>query len=205
MHTNTVSAELLGVINKVSSVKAFADFRLCGGTSLSLQIGHRISVDADFVTENTINKELLLKNILELFPNATDIYSGEFGLFLKVEGIKLDFLSWNIPFIRPAIKEEGISFLDIEDIAAMKIFAILQRGEKKDYMDIASLLNRYSLNQLISFYQERHKGSDAAVVLRFLNSFSDIEHQPEPLMLNALTWNKAKEILSRAIQDFISL
>lgn len=203
MHANTVSPQLLEIIKKVSANDSFSGFRLCGGTALALQIGHRISVDADFITESIKDKDLLLKNILQLFPNATDINTGAFGIFLKVDSIKVDFLSWDIPFIRDAVEDENIKFLSVEEIAAMKIFAILQRGEKKDYMDIASLLGIYSLKQIIDFYQERHKGSDAAVVIRYLSSYSDIENQPEPIMLNGLSWAGAKTKLADAILDFV--
>jgi hypothetical protein len=203
MHTNTVSPQLLEIINKVSANNAFDGFRLCGGTALALQIGHRISVDADFITESIEDKDLLLKNILQVFPHATDINTGAFGIFLKVDGIKVDFLSWDIPFIRPAVEEDNIKFLNIEEIAAMKIFAILQRGEKKDYMDIASLLSNYSLKQIIDFYLERHKGSDAALVIRYLSSYSDIENQPAPIMLNGISWLEAKSKLASAILDFV--
>jgi Nucleotidyl transferase AbiEii toxin, Type IV TA system len=203
MHTNTVSPQLLSIMHKVSNAEAFSDFRLCEGTALSLQIGHRLSVDADFITQSPIDKPNLIKLIIDTFPTATDIYSAEYGIFLKVHDIKVDFLSWNLPFIRPAIKLDGITTLHTEEIIAMKIFAILQRGEKKDYMDIATLLNQYSLNQIISFYQERHKGSDAAVVLRFLSSFSDIEKQPDPVMLNGLTWQDAKEVIISAVKNYL--
>jgi len=80
----------------------------------------------------------------------------------------------------------------------------MQRGEKKDYMDVASLLHEYSLKQMIGFYKERHKGSDDLTVLRFLTSYSDIEMQPEPEMLNGYTWDRCKHLLIGAVNSYIS-
>lgn len=203
MHLNTISPGLKKIIDQVFASNYFSEFRLCGGTGLSLQTGHRISVDADFVTENPIENDLVTSQILKTFKNATDIHRGELGVFFRIDSIKVDFLSWNLPFIRHAVLDNGWRLLHKEEIIAMKLFAILQRGEKKDYMDIASLLKDYSLSQMLSFYRERHKASDDAVVLRFLASYSDIEFQPLPEMLNGLSWEEAKSALARAIKQHL--
>lgn len=203
MHLNTISPDLKKIIENILANSSFNQFSLCGGTALSLQLGHRVSIDADFISERSFDSEELLKNILTAFPNTTDIHRGPFGLFLKINSIKVAFLSWNIPFIREVVKENNYRLLHTEEIIAMKLFAILQRGEKKDYMDIASLLKNYSLRQMLNFYQERHKGSDSSTVLRFLSSYSDIESQPEPSMLNSLSWEQSKEILASAIKDYL--
>ena len=163
-----------------------------------------MSDDADFVAQSITDKDNLQKDIALFFPNATDFHQGAFGLYLKVDGIKVDFLCWNLPFIRPAVLLDGISMLHIEEIIAMKLFAILQRGEKKDYMDIASLLETYTLKNMIDFFCERHKGYDGATVLRFLASYSDIENQPTPRMLNNLTWEESKMRLNSAIINYLT-
>jgi len=46
--TETVSPETLELIKILQADLIFSDFCLVGGTALSLQIGHRISVDIDF-------------------------------------------------------------------------------------------------------------------------------------------------------------
>jgi predicted nucleotidyltransferase len=47
----TVSELLLDVLKKLMADETFNDFVLVGGTALSLQLGHRISVDIDLFTE----------------------------------------------------------------------------------------------------------------------------------------------------------
>lgn len=204
LHWQTVSAELKEIILKISSVHDFSGFRLCGGTSLSLQTGNRISVDADFVCETYFDKNQVADIAEKTLSNVTDLYIGDFGVFLKSNGIKVDFLSWNIPHIRPAQIVENVSLLHVEEIAAMKLFAITRRGEKKDYIDIAYLLQTYSLSQIIGFYNERHPKNDPALVVKFLLSYADIEKQPEPNMLVNLNWTKAKEILTQSVKDYLT-
>ena len=49
---NTVSPLLLSILQDLMKASVFEDFRLVGGTSLSLQLGHRLSVDIDLFTDN---------------------------------------------------------------------------------------------------------------------------------------------------------
>lgn len=52
LHYNTVSSLLLSTLQDLMTVSVFNDFLLVGGTSLSLQLGHRQSVDIDLFTDN---------------------------------------------------------------------------------------------------------------------------------------------------------
>ena len=80
---------------------------------------------------------------------------------------------------------------------------LTRRGEKKDYYDLAVLLDRYSLEELFGFYHERHKGDDTSLLLRFLVSFSDIDQQPEPHRMNDMSWPMAKEKLVSSTKLFL--
>jgi len=50
-HYSTVRPELLDIIKQICADPFFKAYRLVGGTSVSLQIGHRASVDADFISD----------------------------------------------------------------------------------------------------------------------------------------------------------
>jgi Nucleotidyl transferase AbiEii toxin, Type IV TA system len=204
IYLETISNDLFTVIDSVSKIRTFENFRLGGGTALALQLGHRISVDADFFSEKDFDRNECIIAIQNAFENVHDIHSGTHGVFMKIGLIKLDFLTWQLPFIKPLIQLNNWPLIGPEEIAAMKIFAILNRGEKKDYVDIAALLQDYSLQQIISFYQLRHPKSDSSIVLRYLASYSDLDNQPMPQMLNGLTWLDAKQIIKNSIQNFIS-
>lgn len=51
LYYNTVNDLLKGCLMSLMAAKEFDSFRLVGGTSLSLQLGHRISVDIDLFTD----------------------------------------------------------------------------------------------------------------------------------------------------------
>ena len=45
----TIEPNTLELLNKLSQLSILSDMRLVGGTSLSLQYGHRKSVDLDYL------------------------------------------------------------------------------------------------------------------------------------------------------------
>ena len=51
----TVSPSLLEVLEVLMAMNTIKDHRLVGGTALSLQIGHRISVDIDLFSDKKIS------------------------------------------------------------------------------------------------------------------------------------------------------
>lgn len=51
LYYNTVNPLLRNALELIMQAEIFNDFRLVGGTSLSLQLGHRISVDLDLFTD----------------------------------------------------------------------------------------------------------------------------------------------------------
>jgi len=51
LHYTTVEPYTLELLKRLSSEPALKDYLLVGGTALSLQIGHRKSIDLDFVSD----------------------------------------------------------------------------------------------------------------------------------------------------------
>jgi hypothetical protein len=51
LHYNTVTPLLRKILAELMIADVFADFRLVGGTALSLHRGHRMSVDIDLFTD----------------------------------------------------------------------------------------------------------------------------------------------------------
>jgi Nucleotidyl transferase AbiEii toxin, Type IV TA system len=51
LYYNTVNENLKDVLHQVMSAVEFENFRLVGGTALSLQLGHRMSIDIDLFSD----------------------------------------------------------------------------------------------------------------------------------------------------------
>ncbi|MDR2839777.1 MAG: nucleotidyl transferase AbiEii/AbiGii toxin family protein, partial [Paludibacter sp.] len=146
MYYNTVSEQVLEYLQKLMANSAFDDFVLVGGTALSLQLGHRESVDIDFFTSEmygSIDMQNIKKVLLEMFEytewlheldERSMVYCLHIGKNRK-ETVKLD-LCYTEEFIRPIIEQDGVRIASLEDIAAMKLQAITSRKKRKDFWDI---------------------------------------------------------------------
>jgi len=165
LHLNTVSDLLWDSLNKLMSVKEFNSFRIVGGTSLSLQLGHRESIDIDLFTDSeygSIDFDKLENVLIETFPYVDKTSVGAVGMgksfFIgnnENELVKLD-LFYTDPFVFPCFIEQNIRFSSIEEVAAMKFEVIAQGGRKKDFWDVHELLETYTLDDLIGFYIKRN-------------------------------------------------
>lgn len=85
-------------------------------------------------------------------------------------------LSHQYPLIRPKVKKESIRMLSLEDIGAMKLNAITDNGTRfKDFMDMYVLLEHYSLQQLLTAYENKYPNVSRQIAVKALNYFDDIQ------------------------------
>lgn len=202
LHLETVEPATLGLLRELQESKLLKDCRLVGGTSLALQIGHRKSVDLDFfgrfdAMPEEIEEELRQYGDLQVRKN-----SGSIHLFV-LKGVHIDVVNFPFPWQKDIVEDDGLRLAHIEDIAAMKITAVIGRGTKKDFVDIATLLETYSLKQILSFYEAKYPNASSFMALKSLSYFEDAESQPMPYMFSSLSWEEAKERVLRAIQDSV--
>lgn len=62
--------------------------------------------------------------------------------------------------VKPPITEEGITYLSKEDIAAMKLNAIVNSGQRvEDFVDIYFSLEYFSIADMLSFFQTKYPGT----------------------------------------------
>jgi len=132
-------------------------FSLVEGTALSLLYGHRKSEDLDLFSNKSFDNDtitlVLEKKFKSKFDNRTS--TPRFGIFCFIDQVKVDIILHPHRVIRPELIVEDIRMYSAEDIIAMKIQAILGKGKKKDFWDVAELLNHYSVKDFIQFHKEK--------------------------------------------------
>jgi predicted nucleotidyltransferase component of viral defense system len=184
------------------------NFRLVGGTNLSLQLGHRQSIDIDLFTDIDFDINETANSLREKYPKA-DIRKTTFGITLYIKTLtdselKIDLMQTD-KFIRNIQIIENIRFAHIEDIAAMKLEAITSRNTKKDFYDISELLNFYSLEELLNFYSEKYPYNDIKQVLENITFFSeDCELDFEPKTFKDRDWLSVKYSITDAFNNYIN-
>lgn len=208
LYKQTTTPFLFETLENLMQWHELQNFRLVGGTGLSLQLGHRQSIDIDLFTDVEFNIQDLARMLKKRIPES-EIRILSFGLTIYIStsksmNLKIDLMETD-KYIRPEIIIEGIRFAHIEDIAAMKLEAITSQNTKKDFYDIAELLNHYTIDQLFSFYVERYPYNDIKQVLENFTFFSeDCELEFEPYSLNNADWLSVKFLLIDTFNDFVN-
>jgi predicted nucleotidyltransferase component of viral defense system len=175
------------------------DFYLAGGTGLALQLGHRKSYDFDFFSEERFNENKLFKKIISNLGDhqVQKTLADKISLFVVFDNeINVNFLYYRYPLIKPTIKTKYISLASLEDIAFMKLLAISERIEFKDYVDIYYILKRITLKKLIIFFEKKIKDVDVNFILKTLVDFEEVKIEP-------LEFMPSKKVNLEKIKKFI--
>ncbi|MDR2622897.1 MAG: nucleotidyl transferase AbiEii/AbiGii toxin family protein, partial [Dysgonamonadaceae bacterium] len=140
------------------------------------------------------------------FPSAyKHISTNSIGIFSYIENVKIDLIKYHFyPLIAPVVEEEGIRFFSNEDIMAMKVNAILRRAVKKDFWDIAELLEHYTVEEIINNYNKKFSSQMLLISIpRALTYFNDAEDSDEPVSLKGQNWIGVKTKIRDKINEFL--
>lgn len=86
-------------------------------------------------------------------------------LFCNIGPIKSDIVYHPFELLNPVEILDGIRMFSIEDVAAMKLFAICKRGTRKDFYDVWALLQHFDANQLADYFVEKY-GEDKLIFFK---------------------------------------
>ena len=200
LHFETIEPATLGLLKQLLALPELSGCRLVGGTALALQLGHRTSIDLDLFGNVTVAPEELIDALSIIGTLETRKNSGNIHLF-SLNGIKVDIVNFPFPWRQAPITDEGLRIAGLEDIAAMKVTAAIGRGTKKDFLDIATLLQYYSLPEILSFYESKYPNSSLFMAIKSLGYFEDAEADVMPKMFSSLTWPQAKDYIRKAIEQ----
>ncbi len=204
LHTTTVTGATLGLLKDLMQMPELNQFGLVGGTNLSLRFGHRLSIDLDFFTNEPFDTEDTYNLLEGQFPNILLASQSETMLFLYINDVKIDMVLLPYPYLNPLEEVEGIRLVSVEDIAAMKLSAIARRGVKKDFWDIAELLEIFSLAEMLEFYKAKYSSRDIFHLLRSLVYFDDAETQKDPDPIKKVAWNQIKSKVRSAVEGYVA-
>lgn len=85
----------------------------------------------------------------------------------------------------------------------MKLAAITGRGSRKDFVDLFFLLHEFSLQDMLSFYNQKYDDGSSFLVLKSLTYFNDAELDPQLPMLKKADWNKVKQSMVNSVDTFL--
>lgn len=198
LQLSTVDTTTLELLKKLMSLDEFLNMRLVGGTALALQIGHRRSTDLDLFGEIDFDDIDTFRTFANFDKVIALQRSKNINIF-SIDDVKVDFVNYSYPWLQNESFDEGIRLGSIEDIAGMKLAAITGRGSRKDFVDIYFLLQRFSLKELMSYYNRKYFDGSEYLVLKSLTYFEDADIDHEIDMIIDVSWTKIKDYILNSV------
>jgi hypothetical protein len=156
------------------------NFYLVGGTALALQIGHRRSVDFDLASRQPIDSFNLERQLMSrgfqiqrTFTATGDEYSA------LIQETKVTFFHFPFDVQHPLFWGKGkVTLPTIEDLAAMKAYALGRPSKWKDYVDLYFILKFHlQLDDVIQQTRRIFSGHFSAKLFREqLCYFEDMDY-----------------------------
>lgn len=201
LYYNTVNQTLKSILDFLMKADEFKDFCLVGGTALSLQLGHRVSIDIDLFTDVTYGSIDFQKidDFLEQNFSFTEHLSilPALGKSYRIGNSKTDFIKLDVfytdNFISKKVEKDSIRMANLKDIIAMKLEVIQNKGRKKDFWDLHKLLEKHNLSEMIDLHQKRYPyNHNRKLIINNLTDFSLAEQEPTPECLEGKYWEIIK-------------
>lgn len=176
---------------------------LAGGTALTLHLGHRLSEDLDFFTPKEFS-ELSLVAELKQKTNFTLERQAWQTIIGKIGPTKFSLFYYQYPLLKPFQKTDLVNLAGLEDIAAMKLHAISDRGSKKDFFDFYHLLKHFSIQQIFNFYNKKYGKLQEHKfhILKSLTYFEPADQEANLNLLNtSITWPQIKTFFENLVSS----
>lgn len=172
---------------------------LAGGSALALQLGHRYSFDFDFFSPTLFDPIKLSKNLKGIGLFRQTVAKG-ISLIGEFEGVKFSYFQYDYPLVTSTHQFLNVAVADIKDIAAMKLAALMDRGTKRDFVDIYALtVHGMSIQDMFASYDRKYKilETNRWSLVKSLSYFDDAEKDDMPRMLDtSITWERVKTFLA---------
>lgn len=198
------SRELLALIG-TDPPESLLGWTLAGGTGLALQLGHRRSEDFDFFRTDGMEARSLLQALAAISACET-LQSGERTLTVLAGSVKMSFFQVHDPFLFDSAPYRFFKVADQRDIALMKLLAITNRGSRKDFVDLYTILRDGPvLKDYFEWLPRKfgHSGLSDYQVLLSLTYFDDAEAEPMPEMLEPFDWAGCKAFFEREARALV--
>lgn len=197
-------------MDRVDGCNFIKNFYLAGGTALALLIGHRQSVDFDFFSLEKFSGAMILEELQKILigDECIEVKEQDSGtLILFINNVKISFFYYNHRLLSDTSKIlNNINLASLEDIFAMKLIAISQRGTKKDFIDLYFLLKSgFTIADTVDVLNKKYEKVkfNKMHILKSLVYFGDANMDLDPRMLKDVSWKDMKEYIKTESESFL--
>lgn len=202
LHYETIEPATLELLRGLMNEPLLAETRLVGGTALALQLGHRSSIDLDLFGHFSCD-DIELRKVLATHGKLQVMNTSKNVKLFTVNGVKVDIVEYDSPWIDEMVMEDALRLASVQEIAAMKVRAIVGRGTRKDFVDLYYLLQRFSMSDILDLFRKKYPDVNDFLAIRSLTYFEDAEQAPMPLMRTSDTWDAMKAYIKKSVMEIL--
>ena len=202
-HWEALTAETRQAFALAAGLPFIGEFYLAGGTGLALHLGHRFSIDLDFFSAapDAVGPDTraILREALD-DPSLAITYDKDATFVATWREVGVSFFRLPLyPLVQQPVLVSRVSVATVEEIGAMKLAAIIDRGTRKDLVDLYHVLQQAPLERLFAVAAQKYARvrTFAISALRALAYFDDAETLPMPRMIDRTPWPTMKRFLER--------
>jgi hypothetical protein len=179
-----------------------SQYYLAEGTGLAIHLGHRISVDLDLFSAQPDSVNPIERSAMRtIFDDSTlsIVYDKDSTFVANWRGVGVSFFRLNLyPLVTTTVLVDGVPLASVEEIGAMKLAAIIDRGTRKDLIDLYYILQVVNLDKIFEVAAIKYAkiGTFAVSATRAMAYFNEADALPMPRMLDKTPWPRMKKLLN---------
>jgi len=206
-HWEALTPATRQAFEQVAHLSFISRFYLAGGTGLALHLGHRFSVDLDLFSPEAVSVGPDQRDALRMLlndPSLAITYDKDGTFVATWQEVGISFFRLPLyPLVQAPILLDGVPLATIPEIGAMKLAAIIDRGTRKDMVDLYCLLQVASLETIFEVAAVKYSRvrSFPISAIRALAYFADAEALPMPRMLDRTPWSRMKKFLEHQAME----
>ncbi|MBN1331907.1 nucleotidyl transferase AbiEii/AbiGii toxin family protein [Candidatus Dojkabacteria bacterium] len=189
------------LLEELMKNKKLKNFYLVGGTALSLQIGHRESIDLDLFSQ-----EEFPSNLVDNIEDQSVIRKFDNSIETTIHSTKVFLFNFNYPLYEPLVEINGIRLANPIDIGLMKLLALQGRTTKKDIIDLYFIDKEIiSLEKLLTIFEDHYpkESFNSYQSFKAVIDKNQVNSEPDPSMLEPINWAASFEIVQNKINQHI--
>ncbi|HRJ59384.1 MAG TPA: nucleotidyl transferase AbiEii/AbiGii toxin family protein, partial [Anaerolineales bacterium] len=135
----------------------------------------------------------LEKTLTSFSPILADSAWG--NLVYLVQNVRVGFYGYGYELVAPLIETSDARLASIEDIALMKLDALLARASRKDFYDLYFICQKIPLRTILDLAPQKYPSTrdfETQTVKRLVY-FQNAEADLDPHMLTPVRWEQVKE------------
>ena len=206
MHPECVEEKARLTMSRVGPTLGMHGGVLAGGTGLALHLGHRISDDLEFTTQQAFRPSDILEELRGFASVVESVTMGNDAMIMQADGARLLLMQTLAPFGEPTTRLNGCDVAGVVDIAAMKLLAVSQGGTRSDFVDLYTILQTVPFRKVARNALERYgmTALEPLVIGKGLVWFEHADVQEDPVYVGTpVAWDHIKDFFRSSLRQFV--